>query len=113
MARGDDAAPGSGHERLVLEAEASGRLDATGAEKVFSVQLPGTAKVTLDGPGGVDFDLYTRRDAPPTTSEFDQRAYTPGPDETLTNEPGTPGLYYVLARSYDGSGDFTLKVELE
>jgi len=66
----------------------------------------------LDGPGGIDFDLYVKRGTPPTTTDFDQRAWTSGPDETLRIEPDTPGLYYILVRSYRGSGNFTLKVEL-
>jgi serine protease len=67
--------------------------------------------VSLDGPGGVDFDLYVRRDTPPTTTEYDQRAYSSGADETLEVTPPSPGLYYIMARSYTGAGNFTLTVE--
>jgi len=101
------------YEKLLLEATTKGHLDATGAEKIFSLNLPTAARITLDGPDGIDFDLYVKRGTPPTISDFDQRAWTPGPDETLKIVPNTPGLYYILVRSHQGSGDFTLKVELE
>ncbi len=103
----------AGHEKLVLEATATGHLDGTGAEKIFSINLPATAKITLDGTGDIDFDLYARRETPPTTDVFDHRAWTTGPDETLIVDADTPGLYYIMVRSYRGSGHYTLKVEIE
>ncbi|MCP4263690.1 MAG: S8 family serine peptidase [Planctomycetes bacterium] len=99
-------------KELVLGATASGHLDATGAEKLFAVNLAAPAEVVLDGPGGVDFDLYVRKGSAPTTSDYDQRSYTPGPDEKLAIESDALGRYYILVRSYRGSGEFTLKVEL-
>lgn len=102
-----------GYEKLAFKASTNGNLEATNAEKVFAVNLPATARVVLDGPGGVDFDLYVKKDAPPTTIDFDLRAWTASPDENLKVTPDAPGLYYILVRSYRGSGDFTLEVELE
>ena len=77
------------------------------------MQMSGNVTITLDGPGGVDFDLYVRRDVPPTTDAdgYDARSYSPGPDETLDFEPSSPGLYYIMARSYSGAGDFRLRVK--
>lgn len=98
---------------LTLQATAIGTLSASGQERMFVVDLPAKATATLDGPGGVDFDLYVKRDAPPTTDDFDDRSYTPGPDETLVVTPQTPGRYFFMARSYAGAGNFTLKVELD
>ena len=76
---------------LKLIAKGTGNLNGTGKEKVFSVQLSGAVTITLDGPGGVDFDLYVRRDALPTTDEYDHRAYSSGADETLEVTPSSPG----------------------
>jgi len=95
---------------LKLQTSATGHLGGTGQTRLFSVVLPGKATVSLDGPGGVDFDLYAKRDAPPTTSDFDQRSYSSGPDESL--EIANPGRYFIMARSFNGAGNFTLKVEL-
>jgi len=101
------------YELLEWRAAAAGKLAATGAEKLFAVHLPANnATVTLDGPGGVDFDLYVKKDAPPTVSSYDQRAYTAGADETLQIVSATKGLYYILVRSYRGKGTFNLQVTL-
>ena len=77
------------------------------------MDLPANATVTLDGPGGVDFDLYVKRDLAPTTDDYDARSYSPGPDETLKVTPPTPGRYFFMARSYQGAGNFTLKIVLD
>ena len=77
------------------------------------MQMSAKMIITLDGPGGVDFDLYVRRDVPPTTDSdgYEARSYSPGPDETLVFEPSSPGLYYIMVRSYSGAGDFRLRVK--
>ena len=101
------------YEMLEWQASAFGSLAATGTEKLFAVNLPAdNATVILDGPGGVDFDLYVKKDAPPTTSSYDQRAYTSSSDETLQIISAAPGMHYILVRSYRGKGDFNLKVTL-
>ena len=101
------------YEKLAFKASTNGKLDATNSEKVFALNLPSAARVVLDGPNGVDFDLYIKKDAPPTTTDFDLRAWTASPDEALKVAPEAPGLYYILVRSYRGGGDFSLAVELE
>ena len=98
---------------LKLEAAATGTLSSTGDELLFSVDLPAKAIATLDGPGGVDFDLYVKRDSAPTTDDYDARSYSAGPDETLEVTPPTPGRYFFMARSYEGAGNLTLRVVLD
>ena len=98
-------------QTLTLQAETQGVLAATGDEKGFKVQLGAPTRISLDGPDGIDFDLYVKRGDMPTTIVFDQRAYTAGADETLTIEPGEPGEFYIMVRSYQGSGSFRLWVE--
>lgn len=101
------------YEMLEWQASAVGSLAATGTEKLFAISLSASnATIILDGPGGVDFDLYVKKDTPPTTNSYDQRAYTSSSDETLQIKPEAPGLHYILVRSYRGSGDFNLKVTL-
>lgn len=99
--------------QLVLSAVATGNLSGTGQELVFSVNLPTNTTITLDGPGGVDFDLYVRLNQAPTTTEYDQRSYSAGPDESLQVTPTSPGLYFIMVRSYSGSGNFELRVALD
>ena len=99
------------YETLRWEATAAGTLAATGAEKLYRVELSGkNATVLLNGPNDVDFDLYVKKNEPPTTRVYDYRAYTSSSDESLAINSIAPGLYFILVRSYRGGGDFTLKV---
>lgn len=113
---GDDDVAGIqelyGMPRLVLSGSAQGRLVRRGDELRFVVDLPAAASVILDGPDDSDFDLYVKRGAPPTTSDFDLRAWTASSDERLRVTPSTAGVYHILVTSYRGGGDFTLTVEL-
>lgn len=98
---------------LTLEATATGTLNGTGEERLFALDLPANATVTLDGPGGVDFDLYVKRDEAPTMEDYDARSYSAGPDESLNVTPPTVGRYFIMARSYRGAGNFMLKIVLD
>jgi subtilisin family serine protease len=99
-------------EILTLSAQSEGQLDGVGAEKGFKVWLSTETKVTLDGPGGIDFDLYVKKAAMPTVNSYDWRAYTATADETLQFIPDSAGDYYIMVRSYQGAGSFRLVVEL-
>jgi len=45
----------------------------------------------------------------PTTSSYDARGYTSSPDETCTISNPHTGNYYIMVRSYRGSGSFSIK----
>lgn len=98
-------------EKLMLSALSEGQLNGSGAEKGYKVWLSGETKVTLDGPGGIDFDLYVKKSMMPTVNSYDWRAYTASADETLQFTPDSPGDYFIMVRSYQGAGDFRLLVE--
>lgn len=98
-------------ETLTLSAQTEGQLDGTSAEKGFKIWLSATTKVTLDGPDGIDFDLYAKKGMMPTTNDYDWRAYTNSADESLQFTPDSPGEYFILVRSYQGAGHFKLLVE--
>lgn len=102
-----------GQPRLRLSATAGGRLNRRGDEQFFAVELPASASIALDGPDDADFDLYIKRGTPPSTDDFDYRAWTSSADERIRITPETPGLYHVMVQSYRGSGDFTIHVELD
>ena len=63
-----------GSQEITLEGSVSGRLSAGEDEARFKVSLPSSAFVTVEGPSDADFDLYIKRDTPPTTMNFDLRA---------------------------------------
>ncbi len=98
--------------QLRLQASASSSLKADGDQKLYAIDLPSAATVTLDGPDDSDFDLYLKRDGVPTTGDYDLRAYSSTADETLSVSPETRGRYYLLVHSYKGAGKFSLKIEL-
>jgi hypothetical protein len=61
--------------------------------------------------GSSDYDLYGRLGAEPTTSTYDWRGYTGGGEEVTYNNPGE-GRWYIMVRSYSGSGAYELTVSL-
>jgi hypothetical protein len=61
--------------------------------------------------GSADFDLYGRLGAEPTTSTYDWRGYTGGGEEVTHSNPGA-GTWYIMVRSYSGTGPYGLTVTL-
>jgi hypothetical protein len=61
--------------------------------------------------GTVDFDLYGKLGAAPTTSVYDWRGYTSGGEEVTTANPGA-GTWYIMVKSYSGTGAYQLTVTL-
>lgn len=100
--------PPGNFQELVVGGSVSGSLARTGAEAVYTLRSPGPVAVTMDGPGGADFDLYVRRNQAPTQSEWDVRAFTTAADEQVVL-PGAPAdTYFIMARSFQGSGAYAL-----
>ena len=99
-------------QEITLQGSVSGPLSGTGDETRFQVTLPSMAEITLDGPIDADFDLYVKRGAPPTTEDFDLRAWTLSADENMLVDPPTPGVYHILVTSYRGEGNYELTVKL-
>jgi subtilisin family serine protease len=100
-------------QSLAIGEQVSGELAEAGATLTYKLTLGGALNIALDGPQGVDFDVYVRKGAQPTTTEYDARGYTSSADEKIRIEPAGPGDYYVMVRAYRGSGNFTLKATLE
>jgi hypothetical protein len=61
--------------------------------------------------GSADFDLYGRLGAEPTTSTYDWRGYTSGGEDVTFPNPGA-GTWYIMVRSYSGTGAYELTVIL-
>lgn len=103
----------TGIPELEMSVSAKDNLSKTGDTKVFKVRIGDALSVKLQGPEGEDFDLYLKRDSLPTTESFDIRGYTASANEKVVIQPVQPGDYYIMVRSYNGSGDFEIKVDLE
>jgi len=98
---------------LTLGEQISGDLAETGATLMYKMTLGDALNISLDGPQGVDFDIYVRKDAQPTETEYDYRGYTSSADEKIRIESASPGDYYVMVRSYRGRGSYTIKATMD
>lgn len=65
----------------------------------------GTIRACLDGPAGVDFDLYLQRWTGSSWATV-ARGETSAPDEAFTYS-NTAGYYRLLVTSYSGAGSYT------
>jgi subtilisin family serine protease len=98
---------------LTVGGSVSGALNQSGETVVYKLKIGQALTVALDGPQGVDFDIYIRKGEQPTTEVYDFRGYTSSADEKIRIDPVTPGDYYIMVRSYRGSGSYTLQASLE
>lgn len=98
---------------LSVGQEQTGRLPESNASVMFKITVGNALNIALDGPAGVDFDIYVRKGQEPTLNEYDYRGYTSSADEKIRVTAVEPGDYYVMVRSYRGSGDFVLRTTLE
>ncbi len=72
-----------------------------------SFAAAGTISACLDGPSGVDFDLYLQRRNSSGTWSTVASSTSAGPDESLTYSASS-GTYRIQVRSYSGAGTYTL-----
>lgn len=109
----DLSARAAGVGELKFTASAQGNLAATGATKVFKVMVGSKLVVSLQGTSGQDFDLYVKRGAEPTPQNYDAKSDSLTPNEQVVISPAPPGSYFILVNSYQGAGNFDLKVQWE
>ncbi|MFW9979178.1 MAG: S8 family serine peptidase [Candidatus Thorarchaeota archaeon] len=88
-------------------------LAAQYATEMWTIQVDSDAEsmYSVLTCGSVDFDLYGRLGAEPTTSVYDWRGYTGGGEEVTFNNPGA-GTWYIMVRSYSGTGAYSLTVTI-
>ncbi|WP_242885134.1 S1 family peptidase [Actinomadura litoris] len=72
----------------------------------YTTTASGTHTACLDGPAGVDFDLYLQKLNGGTWTNV-AASTSPDPDERVSYDGG-PGTYRYRVHAYNGSGDFTL-----
>jgi subtilisin family serine protease len=111
--RAMDMLPADAARTLTVSAAAEDELVGDGDSDLYRVTVGSRMTVTVDGPAGEDFDLYVKRDGIPSETDYDARGFGPTANESLVIEPLPPGDYRILVRSYRGSGQYQLKVEVD
>jgi len=86
----------------------SGSADSA---KFFKIDVPaGQAKLEIIMSGGTgDADLYVRKGAKPTTTDWDYRPYLIGNNETVTRDDPEAATWYIMLRGYAAYSAVTLK----
>jgi hypothetical protein len=92
--------------------EIAGTIKKSGEEKFYKLTVSNNLVLDLDGPDNADYDLYIRKGSAPTRKDYDKRGYTSKADESVVLPISGPGDYYIMVRSYRGTGDFKLKARL-
>ena len=86
-------------------------LSGTGATETWTIDVDANA-VSMHAVlncGSNDYDLYGKLGSEPTTSSYDWRGYTSGGEDVTYDNPGQ-GTWYIMVRSYSGSGAYDLTV---
>jgi hypothetical protein len=88
-------------------------LAATGAEEMWTIVVGASCEqmYSVITCGSADFDLYGKLGSEPTTSSYDWRGYTSGGEEVTFASPGA-GTWYIMVKSYSGTGSYDLTVTL-
>ncbi|MGY5879301.1 MAG: CUB domain-containing protein [Candidatus Thorarchaeota archaeon] len=104
---------GGGDNVLENGVTATSSLAAQYATEMWTIEVGSDAEsmYSVLTCGSADFDLYGRRGAEPTTSTYDWRGYTSGGEEVTFNTPGA-GTWYIMVRSYSGTGSYALTVTI-
>jgi len=96
--------------RLIQDVPATDLAGKAGSAQFFSIEVPDgveTLKIMMSGGTG-DADLYVRKGALPTTSQFDYRPYLTGSNEQVTITKSAAGLWYIMVRGYQAFSGVTL-----
>ena len=98
---GDYAVP-STIRTLVNGVAVTGLSGAVGSDTLYQIIVPsGQSSLVIQTSGGTgDCDMYVRRDATPTLSDWDYRPYVSGNNETVTIANPVAGTYYIMLHAY-------------
>ncbi|WP_067826696.1 S1 family peptidase [Actinomadura kijaniata] len=72
----------------------------------YTSSTSGTHTACVDGPDGVDFDLYLQKQSSSGTWSTVAQSTSPGPDEKVSYN-GTAGTYRLRIHAYSGNGSYT------
>lgn len=84
---------------------------AVDSEVFYKIDVPaGQATLDIQIAGGTgDVDMYVRKDAQPTTTEWDYRPYKIGNNETVTINNPAAGTYFIMLKAYIAYTGVTLQ----
>ena len=83
----------------------SGTLSGSGDTATYSLSGSGKGYAFNSGPDSSDFDLYTKWNLQPTTSDYDACGYSSWAQEIAGPASGSGTLYFMV-HSYSGSGEY-------
>ncbi|MFI5485852.1 S1 family peptidase [Micromonospora echinaurantiaca] len=98
----------SGYEATYTGSISSGQSRYQPNGSYYYSSVSGTHRGCLDGPTGVDFDLYLQKWNGASWVDV-AGSYTPGPDESLSYT-GTAGYYRFEVHAYSGSGSYSMGI---
>ncbi|MBN1507021.1 MAG: pre-peptidase C-terminal domain-containing protein [Sedimentisphaerales bacterium] len=89
----------------------TGISGAADSEKFYKIDVPaGQSKLEITVNGGTgDVDLYVKKGAKPTTTEWDYRPYLIGNNESVAVDNPDAATWYVMLRGYAAYSGVTLK----
>ena len=100
-------------EIVELAQEKTGTLKHKQDQQIFKVSIGSKLVVQMEGSDKTDFDLYLKKDEIPTKQSYDARAISETANEKVVFEKLTAGDYYIMVTSFQGKGEFKLKISLE
>lgn len=95
----------------------TGQLNSATTQATHTIEvLPGTTslRVALNGTDqtSIDFDLYVKEGAPPTTGDYDCAAVDNGQYGYCEHNAPNPGTWYVRVDRFSGTGTYQATVTL-
>jgi hypothetical protein len=106
------APDGKNVKRLTQGVAVTDLAGKAGDALFFSIDVPNnvtTFEIKMSGGTG-DADLYVRKGDLPTVSQYDNRPYLTGNNETVTITKATAGTWYIMIRGYQAFSGVTLLV---
>ncbi len=99
---------------LKLHTRIKGKMEGNNDSKIYKVQVGKKLTIQMESnTDETDFDLYLKKGAIPSKSDYDQRSITETSNEKLELENLDAGEYFILVNSFRGEGEYDLKVGLE
>ena len=88
----------------------TGLAGSSGGELYFSIEVPASqSKLQIAISGGTgDCDLYVKRGALPTTSDYDYRPFLGSNEESVSVTTPAAGTWYIMLRGYTAYTGVTL-----